>query len=176
MCIPWGGTRTLPQGCTVVSWLLLPCLCIPSFPWLAILWTCLLELREGHGGWIKPISCNQEMGDTKKVFVPRSPTGSCSVSTLWEVAENPDSGRIWEEVSLPVTSDWPDLEGKILQEKEEKILTATELIPKWPENLLRSIQWKSINNYYRIFLFWLIFNSSMLKKIFFFSYLHILKI
>ena len=35
MCIPWGGTRTLPQGCTIVSWLFLPFLCIPSLPWLA---------------------------------------------------------------------------------------------------------------------------------------------
>ena len=26
----WGRTRTLPQGCTIVSWLLLPCLFIPS--------------------------------------------------------------------------------------------------------------------------------------------------
>ena len=27
--IPW-GSRTLPQGCTIVSWLTLPCFCIPS--------------------------------------------------------------------------------------------------------------------------------------------------
>ena len=26
MCIPWGGTSTLPQGCSLVSWLLLSCL------------------------------------------------------------------------------------------------------------------------------------------------------
>ena len=51
MCIPWGGTRTLPQGCTIVSWLLLPCHCIPSLPWLATVWMCPLELRDGHGGW-----------------------------------------------------------------------------------------------------------------------------
>ena len=51
MCIPWGGTRTLPQGCTVVSWLLLSCLCFPSLPWLATVRICPLELREGHGGW-----------------------------------------------------------------------------------------------------------------------------
>ena len=51
MCIPWGGTRTLPQGCAIVSWLLLPCLCIPSLPWLATVWICPLELRKCHGGW-----------------------------------------------------------------------------------------------------------------------------
>ena len=40
-------------GCTIVSWLLLPCLCIPSFPWLATVW---------------------------KASMPRSPTGSGLVS------------------------------------------------------------------------------------------------
>ena len=56
MYIPWGGTRTLPQGCTIFSWLLLLCFCIPSLLWLAAVWICLLELREGQGGWMKPIS------------------------------------------------------------------------------------------------------------------------
>ena len=51
MCIPWGGTRTLPQGCTILSWPLLPCLCIPSLPWLAAVQICPLELRKGYGGW-----------------------------------------------------------------------------------------------------------------------------
>ena len=82
LCIPWGGTRTLPQGCPVASQLLLPCLCTPSLSWLATVWTCPLELREGQGGWIKPISCKQEKGRYRKTFVPRSPTASCSVS-LW---------------------------------------------------------------------------------------------
>ena len=62
MCIPWGGTRILPQGCTIVPWLLLLCLHIPSLPWLATVPTCPLELREGHEGWMKPISYKQEMG------------------------------------------------------------------------------------------------------------------
>ena len=51
MCIPWGGSRTLSQGCTLVSGLLLPCLCIPSLLRLATVWSCPLELREGHAGW-----------------------------------------------------------------------------------------------------------------------------
>ena len=72
--IPWGGTRTLPRGCTIVSWLLLPCFCIPSLPWLATVWICPLELREGQGGWMKPISYKQEAGDTeRKAFVPGGP-------------------------------------------------------------------------------------------------------
>ena len=35
MCIAWEGTRTLPQGCIIVSCLFLPCLCIPSHPCFA---------------------------------------------------------------------------------------------------------------------------------------------
>ena len=31
--ILWGRTRTLPQGCTIVSWLFLSCVCIPSLTW-----------------------------------------------------------------------------------------------------------------------------------------------
>ena len=51
MCIPWGKTWILSGGCTIVSSLLLPVLCIPSLPWLATIWTCPLELRRGQGGW-----------------------------------------------------------------------------------------------------------------------------
>ena len=52
-----------------------PCLCIPSLRWLATIWTCSLELREDHGGWVKPISCNQEMGDTERLLFPGAPQG-----------------------------------------------------------------------------------------------------
>ena len=72
MYIPWGGTRTLPQGCISISWLFLCCFCIPSLLWLATVWTCPLELREGHGGWMKPISYKQEMGDTERLCTRES--------------------------------------------------------------------------------------------------------
>ena len=39
------------KAALLFSELLLPCLCIPSLPWLATLRICPLELREGHGGW-----------------------------------------------------------------------------------------------------------------------------
>ena len=42
---------------------------------------CPLELREGHGGRMKPSSCNQRNGGHRKVFVSRSPTGSGSGSS-----------------------------------------------------------------------------------------------
>ena len=34
----------------------LPLFLLPSLPWLATVWICLLELREGQGSWMKPIS------------------------------------------------------------------------------------------------------------------------
>ena len=71
MCIPWGGTRTLPQGCTIVPWLLLPCLWVPSLPWLATVRICPLELREGHGGW-SLIPTNKKRG-TQKDFRAQEP-------------------------------------------------------------------------------------------------------
>ena len=63
MCIPWGGTKTLPQACTVVSWLLLLCICIPSLPWLATVRICPVGLREGHGVWsLSPTNKKQGTG------------------------------------------------------------------------------------------------------------------
>lgn len=53
MCVSRGGARTEPQGCTIVSWLLLPGLCIPQNP-ASLLSNSLnlpFELRESHGGW-----------------------------------------------------------------------------------------------------------------------------
>ena len=44
----------------IVSWLLFLCFCIPSLPWSATVWICLLELWKGQGGWMKPISYEHE--------------------------------------------------------------------------------------------------------------------
>ena len=63
MYIPWWGTRTLPHGCTIVSF------CIPSLPWWVTAWICLLELRECLGGWSLFLG-NRKRG-TRKNFVPR---------------------------------------------------------------------------------------------------------
>ena len=79
MCIPWIGMRTLPQGYTIF-WLLLPCLCIFSLPWLATIPICSLELRKGHGGW-NLFPTNKEWR-TWKAYMSRIHTVSCSVSTL----------------------------------------------------------------------------------------------
>ena len=49
--LPLRGNQVLHQGCTNVYWLLLPCICILSLPWLTTVLTCPLELREGHEDW-----------------------------------------------------------------------------------------------------------------------------
>ena len=74
LCTLWWGARTLPQGCTIVSpdCLLLP-VSHPSLPWLTIVWICTLELREGHGGWMKAVSCNQRNGGQRKALCPGAP-------------------------------------------------------------------------------------------------------
>ena len=61
MCVPWGGTRTLPQSCTIISWLLLPWLLILSLPGLATFWIWPSEPRDGY------------RGRTESLAVPRSP-------------------------------------------------------------------------------------------------------
>ena len=60
----------------VVSWLLLPHLCISSLSLLATVGNCPLESREDHGGW--SLFPTNKQGTENSV--PRNPTGSCSVS------------------------------------------------------------------------------------------------
>ena len=55
-------------GCTNL-WLFL-CFCIPSLPWLTTVWIYPLELREGQGCWMKPISYRQEMENTEQISTP----------------------------------------------------------------------------------------------------------
>ena len=60
MYIPSEATSTLFYCWTIVSWLLFLCFCIPSLPWLATVWICLLEIWKGQWGWMKTISCNRK--------------------------------------------------------------------------------------------------------------------
>ena len=41
MCILWGGIRTLPKACIIISWLLLHCFSIPPLPWWLLLLSCV---------------------------------------------------------------------------------------------------------------------------------------
>ena len=77
LCISWGRTWTLPQGCTIVSWLHLPSLCIPSLPWLTTVQTCILGFRKEEA---EICSLQTRNRGHRKASMPRSSTGSFSVS------------------------------------------------------------------------------------------------
>ena len=69
LCIfPWVGTRTLSGGCTNLRLFLLFLYPLPSL--ISIVWIHPLELREGQGGWMKPISYRQEMENTELISTP----------------------------------------------------------------------------------------------------------
>ena len=85
MCIPWGGTRTLPQGCVIVSWLLLPCL---LFPLPSLINNCLnLPFGSQVRSWRlnEAYFLQQENRRHRTAFVPRIPTGSCSLSWTFTI-------------------------------------------------------------------------------------------
>ena len=74
MCFPKGGTRTLPQACTIVA----PPLSLHPLPSLITdICSWYLEFWEGNGGW-SLFPTNKKQGQIQ-AFVPRSPIGSCSV-------------------------------------------------------------------------------------------------
>ena len=64
MCIPWGGTSPIPRRLSCFLGAL--CLCVPSLTWLAAIWTCSLELREGCWGW-KLFPTHKKLG-TKRLL------------------------------------------------------------------------------------------------------------
>ena len=81
--ILWGAIRTQPQGCSIVSWLLLSSLPILSLSWLTNIGISLLELREGHGGWTKPIFYKKETGDTDTLLCPGAPQCPAQLHSLF---------------------------------------------------------------------------------------------
>ena len=82
--ISWGAIRTHPQGCSIVSWLLLANLLILSLFWLTNIGVCLLGLREGHGGWMKPIFYKQETRGTERTCSWRALQGPALIHHyLW---------------------------------------------------------------------------------------------
>ena len=69
----WGKIRTLPQDCTLISWLILSCLCTSSYLSAATVWICPLEIREGHENWsLFPM---REMGVMERLSCPATPQG-----------------------------------------------------------------------------------------------------
>ena len=76
-----------------------PHLCIPSFPWLATVWTCPVELREGHGGCV-PV-CTQSFMSESSDTMDCSPPGSFVLGV--------SQARIleWVVISFSRGSSWP---------------------------------------------------------------------
>ena len=87
------GTRTLPQGCTVVFCPLLPCLCIPSLPWSTTIWTCPLE--SGKVMEAESIPYKREAGDTERLCCPGAP--QVSAWFHWEWRHCPLTALRWEK-------------------------------------------------------------------------------
>ena len=76
LCVPWGGSRTLPAKARYCS-LAAPSLSL-HVPLLFSISHCLnlpTGARESHGGWMKPIFNNQEIGDTERLSWPGAPQG-----------------------------------------------------------------------------------------------------
>lgn len=78
---PLGQNQDPRRGCTVLSWLLLLCLCGPSCPWLAPLSTC--SWNSGKAVKAEWNLCPTNKKDrTQKGLHARSPAGSCSISVI----------------------------------------------------------------------------------------------
>ena len=77
----WGGTRTMLYCCTIVSWLLFPCVSISSLPRIITLWICPLELRESLGGW-SYFPTNKELGIWRSFCTREGATVYCLVSVF----------------------------------------------------------------------------------------------
>ena len=146
MCIPWEGTRILSQGCTIFSWLFLPCLCISLLPCSATVWTSLVT----QGGLWKLNEANflrTRNGGHRKAFVPKSSTRPCSVTlpvwlgvsqllamcVAWGLVESWESA--WNcslALSLPGYMTLPKhLPSLILSVWKQEILSPNPRVAAW---------------------------------------------
>ena len=101
VCPAWWGTRTLPQGCTIVCLdsLFLPSLCILTFPNQQMLKSAPWNSRRiAYGGWMKPILCNQRNEGHWKACVHRSHKGYFLVSLRLLIMSL--------QVRLPLSEAW----------------------------------------------------------------------
>ena len=74
-------------------WLFLLCYCIPSLLWLAAVWICPSELREGQGNGMKFISYKQAMGEMEQIYTQETPL----VPALFRSLLFFDAPQSWEE-------------------------------------------------------------------------------
>ena len=91
LCVSLDGESEPCPKAALLSLLTAPYLYIPSFPWLATVWTCSFELMEDHRGSMMLISCNQEMGVIE----------SCLVSVPLDEL-SPIDTQLAAELNLPV--------------------------------------------------------------------------
>ena len=117
MCVLWGN-RTLLQGCMTVSWLFLPCLCVPLPP---LINNCLnLPIGTQGRSWRLNEGCllwSKRWG-TKRGLVPRSPTGPAR----YQKERNKRSWRNKKEALKKAekgTKRWKSRKRKKEQDREE---------------------------------------------------------
>ena len=92
------GTRTLPQSCAV-SWLLRPCLCIPSLPWLVTVWTCPLD--SGKVLEVGVCSLHTRNRGQKSLRVQGPHAVLLSFTWPWSVQNWPGTQWWWSHVVWP---------------------------------------------------------------------------
>ena len=71
---------------------------IPSLPSLTTAWICLLEPREGHGGWMKVVSCNQRDGEHRQPLCLGAPQGPAQYHKFYFVPSDP---QMWFHPERP---------------------------------------------------------------------------
>ena len=154
MCIPWGGTKTLPLRLYYVSWRCLPRLCIPTLPWLATVWTWSLELRKGNAERFLSPGAPQDPAQFQS-----QPTASKKTSTLSPTI--PRKLPSWinsEEAAKPHTRLQPHL-SLWFQPGETHAKDSVTLCLKFQENLeIRNLCHSKILN------LWLGFLDSLVGK------------
>ena len=113
------GNQDPAQGCTIVSWLLLPC--FPSTSHLSLI-SMFKQLREGPGGWRKPISPNQEK---QKGFCAREPHRVllCSISFFLGIAlalqiKDVPSARVLEAEPETENLGWVVYCGRVVRRRK----------------------------------------------------------
>ena len=90
-CIPWGRSRTLSQGCTIASWLLLPCLFISTHPWLET-----MSRLQGPPWWLSSKESACHAGNSSLILgLGRSPGGGDDNPLQYSCQENPMNRRSW---------------------------------------------------------------------------------
>ena len=150
MCkIPREGTRILPQGCAIVSWLFLPVFASSSFPDQQ-----LSELVPCNSGKAMVAEWGPfpktRIGGHRKALVPRNPTGPCLVTKNNRIIKPTLTSDL--NPSIPLL--WCTILGIhiVLSKISMYFLTVGKRNKEEKENLFSFIPWTcshSLGNYKR---------------------------